>query len=209
MSKKPSDTLLLSEQYPVYSSWELTLAPTGIVRGRVYTTDNASGCIVLLVDSQSTSHSSKQSQKKQASAPTIHIIQAKHVVQAKPQRASANVSDMPMQPPTKINRKVLEDKERKAIKLAEESMRQINDKATPAGQACFDRLLKACYKAHWVEGTTSIIVLDEIRVDPPYAAANCSIVSANSGQASASLERVQKIVSAVGASNLNQSASTK
>jgi hypothetical protein len=141
MSSKPSDSQPLSEQYPVHSSWELTLTPTGIVRGRVYTTDQASGSIVLLADPHQSHigpHNKQQqqtnTQQQQSAPPMIHIIQAKHVVQAKPLRGSSaiaigNVPDLPPIP-TKVSRKALEEREKKAIRLAEESFRNVNDKVS-------------------------------------------------------------------------------
>ena len=107
---------LLSEQYPVHSSWELTLSPTGIVKGRVYTTDQSSGCIVLLTGENN----------------TMHLIQAQHVVQAKQQRGTPVVDMPPL--PTKTSRKALEDRERKAIKLAEESLRHVNEQVNIRGR---------------------------------------------------------------------------
>ena len=66
------------------------------------------------------------------------------------------------------------------------------------GQKIFDKLLKACNEVVW-KGT-SILVLKEIRVDPPYTPDNCSLInSGNGGLDVHSLERVKKIVSAASA----------
>ena len=68
--------------------------------------------------------------------------------------------------------------------------------ATPEGQLTFDKLLKACNEVVW-KGE-SIIVLKEIRVDPPYKPDNCALIKGGSGGLDAhSLERVKKIVSTV------------
>ena len=61
----------------------------------------------------------------------------------------------------------------------------------------FDRLLKACNEVVWKE--ESIIVLNSIRVDPPYREENCKLLKAGSAQGS--LNRVQKIVAAANAVN--------
>jgi len=68
--------------------------------------------------------------------------------------------------------------------------------ASPEGQAVFDRLLKACNEVIW-KGE-SVIVLNQIQVDPPYAPANCRIISPKKSGAleNSSLERVKKIVAA-------------
>ena len=73
----------------------------------------------------------------------------------------------------------------------------IKKKAPPKGQIVFDRLLKACNEVVW-KGNT-IIVLDTIKVDPPYTQDNCELLSKErSGQQKGSLDRVQKIVSSIG-----------
>mmetsp|Transcript_6425 Transcript_6425/g.18109 ORF Transcript_6425/g.18109 Transcript_6425/m.18109 type:complete len:89 (+) Transcript_6425:622-888(+) len=83
----------------------------------------------------------------------------------------------------------------------------MNDKASSEGQDVFDRLLKACGQVTWNNET--IIVLDSVRVDPPYLPENCQMLlvqqnSSNSNNNSKSsnssqeaLERVQKIVASV------------
>jgi hypothetical protein len=123
MSHKPSDTVPLADQFPVHSAWELTLSPTGIVKGRVYTTDQESHCIVLVESSSSNSNK-------------MHMIHAKQVVQAKKQpqphsssssSSKSNVAELPALP-TRVSKKALEEREKKAMRLAEESLRHINDK---------------------------------------------------------------------------------
>ena len=63
----------------------------------------------------------------------------------------------------------------------------------------FDRLLKACNEVIW-KGE-SIIVLDTIKVDPPYTHDDCKLLqSAGAGsgqQKQGSLDRVQKIVDSI------------
>jgi hypothetical protein len=66
----------------------------------------------------------------------------------------------------------------------------------------FDRLLKACNEVIW-KGE-SIIVLNQIQVDPPYAKDDCKLLKAASGastQGASSLDRVQKIVGAASTSS--------
>ena len=69
-------------------------------------------------------------------------------------------------------------------------------KATPKGQACFDRLLKACNEVVWKED--SILVLNQVQVDPPYEPDNCRIIQRGNKKSldDGSLERVKKIVGA-------------
>lgn len=68
--------------------------------------------------------------------------------------------------------------------------------ASPEGQKIFDKLLKACNEVVWTRGE-SILVLNHIRVDPPYTAESCVLLASSSGGLDEhSLERVKKIVSA-------------
>ena len=57
----------------------------------------------------------------------------------------------------------------------------------------FDRLLKACNEVKWLG--ESIVVLNQIQVDPPYGVGNCKWTNHKEGRGDASsMERVQKIV---------------
>ena len=67
-------------------------------------------------------------------------------------------------------------------------------KASVEGQQIFDKLLKACNEVEW--RGNSILVLKEIRVDPPYTADSCSLIKKNGGLDAHSLGRVKKIVEA-------------
>lgn len=66
--------------------------------------------------------------------------------------------------------------------------------ASPKGQLVFDKLLKACSEAVW-KGE-SILVLNQVQVDPPYGPEQCKIVQRNATgkKADGSLERIKKIV---------------
>lgn len=86
-----------------------------------------------------------------------------------------NKSQMMMQRHTTTTSSTLDEKERKYIRMAKEALRQINQTTTPIGQAVFDRLLKACNDEVVWDGQ-SIIVLNQVRIDPPYKRENCSLV---------------------------------
>jgi len=66
----------------------------------------------------------------------------------------------------------------------------------------FDKLLKACSEAVW-KGE-SILVLNQVQVDPPYGPEQCKIVQRNATGKKAlddgSLERIKKIVAAAASS---------
>eukprot|EP00591_Stephanopyxis_turris_P016675 CAMPEP_0195533126 /NCGR_PEP_ID=MMETSP0794_2-20130614/39905_1 /TAXON_ID=515487 /ORGANISM="Stephanopyxis turris, Strain CCMP 815" /LENGTH=269 /DNA_ID=CAMNT_0040665561 /DNA_START=41 /DNA_END=850 /DNA_ORIENTATION=+ len=93
-----------------------------------------------------------------------------------------------------VSKKDVEERERRAIRLAEESFGHINQKASAEGQTVFDRLVKACNDVVW--SGESIIVLNQVRVDPPYRKEDCKLVGSSRGSSlnEGSLERVKKIV---------------
>jgi len=103
--------------------------------------------------------------------------------------AASKIATLSVLSPPAINRKDLEDRERRAIKLAIESFGHINQTATLEGQQIFDRLVKACNEVVW-KGD-SIVVLNQVRVDPPYRSEDCKVVDKAMG---GNLERVKRIV---------------
>lgn len=210
-SSKPEP---LDVAYPVNAHMELTLSPGGeVVRGVVYCTDEVSNSIVL-----------RKSLVHTTLASEVRIVNASCVTGRKQIKAdgaekdggdvtdkgsaaaateggvgspSANEIESLSAPLPSVSRRALEERERRALKLAEESLSHINRKASPAGQAVFDRLLKACNEVSW--RGTSIVVLHQIRVDPPYGADDCRLIGEAESEAAArlhegSLDRVKKIV---------------
>eukprot|EP01082_Thalassiosira_pseudonana_P009530 g8579.t1 g8579 contig3:420646-421454(-) len=216
----------LSQTYPINTLMELTLqqssntpsttaaaAATTTLRGLIYCTDATSNSIVL---KRSLVHTTLSSE--------ITIINADSVVDSK--KIEVNVNEMEEENSNtrellegvcsveeykqignggvlpNVSRKALEERERRAIRLAEESFSHVNQKATPEGQKIFDKLLKACNEVIW--NGESILVLNHIRVDPPYTAEDCSLVTTSGGRGGGtgsgldghSLDRVKKIVSA-------------
>jgi len=184
----------LYEEFPVNSILELTLSPDKeVVRGLVYCTDEISKTIVL-----------KRSLAHTTLASEIRIVDADSVLDKKIVRAEAATDSSEINndeelaiPLPNVSMKAVEERERRAMKLAEESLRHINQKATPEGQAVFDKLLKACNEVVW--NGDSILVLNQIRVDPPYGCDNCKLVQKGGDVAlnEGSLERVKRIVEAV------------
>jgi hypothetical protein len=74
--------------------------------------------------------------------------------------------------------------------------RALDYQATAEGQAVFDRLLKACAVVVWKE--ESIMVLNQIQVDPPYSPESCKIIQRKGSNPleDGSLDRVKMIVAA-------------
>lgn len=188
-----SSSRFLHERFPVNTVWDLTLESEEVVQGRVYCTDEASRTVVI---QKPLTHTTL--------AQDVRIINAERILHAvsheeDSETAKAMGEPTPLSSPLpKLQKKALDEKEKKAIRTAEESLRHINQKATPEGQAIFDRLLKACNQVEWKE--ESILVLNQIQVDPPYGPDDCKIVQRNANGKKTledgSLGRVKKIVAA-------------
>ncbi|KAL3905144.1 MAG: hypothetical protein SGILL_009796 [Bacillariaceae sp.] len=167
-------------KYPISSQWEFTLKNGDAVKGEVYCTDPVADLVVIqdghkdirMISVASISESKQVSEGSEEALEKLSLSSSSNVVHAK---------------------KALEEREKRAIRLAQDSLKHLNPKASPKGQAVFDLLLKACKDVTW-KGE-SIIVLDSIQVDPPYAQDNCKLLQEGSGRGS--LDRVQKIVSSV------------
>jgi hypothetical protein len=127
-----TSTASIAEQFPINSLQQFTLQPSEVVTGRVYCTDEATQTVVLQKSLTYTTLSSE-----------IRIISVSSIVQSKvlfEQEPGANGSDAndddfvaaratPVtQPLPIIQKKVLEERERRSIRLAEESLRHINPK---------------------------------------------------------------------------------
>eukprot|EP00804_Cyclotella_cryptica_P015687 CCRYP_018921-RA/>CCRYP_018921-RA protein AED:0.19 eAED:0.19 QI:300/1/1/1/1/1/2/1176/212 len=206
-NKNPSPPPPLSQTYPINTLMELTVAPDNtIIRGLIYCTDEISQSIVLqrsLVHTTLSSeitvvHAQSVLERKSIEVPNRNGDSAPEGTLSSEENIKkygvANLEEIKKLPLPNVSRKALEERERRAIRLAEESLSHINQKATPAGQKIFDKLLKACNEVVW-DGE-SILVLNHIRVDPPYTPEKCNLVDRSGGLDDHSLERVKKIVGA-------------
>jgi hypothetical protein len=114
-------------QYPVGSTWDFTLSTDERILGAtVYCTDEVSDTVMI---QKALTHTTL--------ATEVRIVQSSHIVQATRQAAdtgessssSADTSSSFLnQPLPKIQKKALEERERRAVRLAEESFRHINQK---------------------------------------------------------------------------------
>lgn len=205
--------------FPINTYMELKLSPDSeVVRGLVYTTDEISNSIVL---KKALSHSTVTSEiriinaasvlekktipmsngggksnvkvglgTKASNSPTINAAASG---ESNKEASNEGVKEESPLPLPSVSKKSLEEKERRAIMLAEESFGQINQKASPYGQEVFDRLVKACNEVVW--RGESIFVLNQVRVDPPYGKEDCKSLMTSTGN-EGSLERVKMIVAA-------------
>jgi hypothetical protein len=107
-------------QYPVNSVWEFTLQPNqDTISGRVYCTDETSQIVVL---QKALIHTTL--------ACEIQMVNVASIVQAKALPESEETQEVaPLsQPLPKIQKKALEERERRSIRLAEDSFKHINQK---------------------------------------------------------------------------------
>ena len=110
---------LLSVRYPVNSSWEFTLPNDEIAAGTVYCTDEVSQIVVL---QKALVHSTLTFEVRMVQVASIK----KEKLVCSSTENSTN-SDMSMSKPLPVvQKKVLEEREKRAIKLAEESFLHIN-----------------------------------------------------------------------------------
>lgn len=119
--QQPSQVNPLCQRFPVNSLQEITLQTGENLSGRVYCTDEMTGSIVIQTALVHTTL-----------ATEIRVISSESVVSSveiPEAAASVTVAATPLtQPLPKIHKKALEDRERRAVKLAEESLRHINQK---------------------------------------------------------------------------------
>jgi len=207
--------LPLYETYPFNSVLELTLSPgDDIVRGLVYCTDEISHSIVL---KRTPVHTTVNSEVRIINASCVTKVKVLRAPSASPPDSAEviesgdyennvsalvgkddNAIDELSIPLPNVSRRDVEEREKRAIRLAEESFGHINQEATPEGQAVFDRLLKACNEVVW-EGD-SILVVNQVRVNPPYGSDDCTLLlglAEPGGELNKiSLDRVKRIVGA-------------
>ena len=75
----------------------------------------------------------------------------------------------------KTSKRALAKREQDTYFKVESRMSELNDKASAEGQMVFDAIHKTT-DCKWVDGD-SIVVLEQVRIDPPYLAENCSMAS--------------------------------
>jgi len=168
----------LYAKYPILSQWEFKLKNGHIVKGEVYCTDPVSDLVVL-----------------QDSEKSIRMVSVSMIDTASRDEANEDTTIEQRTVEVVHAKKALEEREKRAIRMAQESLKHLNPKAEPKGQLVFDRLLKACNEVVWKN--KSIIVLDEIKVDPPYTQEDCKLLQPSASNQQGSLDRVQKIVSSI------------
>lgn len=108
----------LSVRFPVDSTVELTLSDGTTATGVVYCTDETSQTVVLM---NSLSHTTLASE--------IRVVHVSSIQSSKPGKKAAGAS-LPTKPLPKVQKKALEERERRALRKAEESFQHINQKVS-------------------------------------------------------------------------------
>ncbi len=128
----------LCDSYPVNSILELTLSPTNeTVQGLVYCTDEISNSIVL---KKSLNYTTLASEIRVINA---NCIKGKKVIKAQAPKAkgeNADEEELALPLPNNVTKKSIEEREKRAIMLAEESFKHINQqvsfKRLPISSGC-------------------------------------------------------------------------
>lgn len=119
-----SQSVPLSQRYPVNSLQEIVLETGEKISGRVFCTDEMTGSMVLQT---ALVHTTLATELRILS---LDCVTSSVEIQESP--LSSGVATAPLaQPLSKIQAKTLEDRERRAIRLAEENLRHINQKVSP------------------------------------------------------------------------------
>jgi hypothetical protein len=121
MPENNSKAPLLSLRYPINSTWEFTLHPNDdIADGTVYCTDETSQMIVL---QKSLVHTTLTFEVRMVQVASIK----KEKLVSSSAENNAKSGDEPLSMPLPVvDKKVLEEREKRALRLAEESFRHIN-----------------------------------------------------------------------------------
>ncbi|KAG5192888.1 anticodon-binding domain-containing protein [Tribonema minus] len=167
---------------------KVTLSSGEIIEGLVYTEDRMTNMLVLQCSGAAASGAGAAATCSMRMLSREHII-ALLVVQAQAwdwtgdDAATFSVAKLPTVTPKELHKK-----EEKALREAERAMAQLNARATLEGQAlCF--ALSKTMDCEW--DNVSLIVFDQVRVDPPYTANDCKMLP---GCPPAALERIQKVL---------------
>jgi hypothetical protein len=105
-------------QYPVNSCWEIELSTGETVTGIVYCTDDVSDTVFL---QKNLTHTTL--------ATELRILHASQISRSKSLPPSPEQEESSLSAPLpKVQKKALEEREKRAIRLAEESLRHINEK---------------------------------------------------------------------------------
>ena len=123
-SKQTPGKALLSVRYPVNSTWEFTLPNDETAAGTVYCTDETSQIVVL-----------QKALVHTTLAFEVRMVQVSSIKKEKLISSSAenssNVDATLSKPLPVVQKKALEEREKRAIRLAEESFRHINQNVSP------------------------------------------------------------------------------
>jgi hypothetical protein len=107
-----ASSLPLYSQFPISSHWELTLTNDETVKGEVYCTDPVAGVVVL-----------QDAQQEVRLVSIAAIRESKQVKEADADAASVSAAFN-----TSHAKKALDEREKRSLKLAQESLKSVNPK---------------------------------------------------------------------------------
>lgn len=150
--------------------------------GAVYTVDPVTNTIVLF--SKPTNAGTKTDAYDVRLVPS-HAVEKIVVLDREADPALAASRETPV-----VDQKQLAKREQEAFQAMERAMAQLNPNASPEGQAIFDGLNKTM-DCTWIQN--SIVVLDQVRIEPPYGTDDCFSLDGNQ----ASLDRIRKVLTGI------------
>jgi protein LSM12 len=166
----------------------VTTAVNEVFEGVVYTVDPRSDMIVLRVPAAA----GEQRKKGKATQCQMRMVNRIQItgIETLAENAIEDADDiLDIKTIRMVTDEELDKKEQRAFRDAAKAMAQINKNATPEGQATFDVLAKTM-ECEW--HGESIIVLEQVCIDPPYATSNCRRLKSCP---QAALDRVCKVSS--------------
>lgn len=150
--------------------------------GAVYTVDPVTNTIVLF--SKPTAPGNRADAYDVRLVPS-HAVEKVVVLDREADPALAVSRKMPL-----VDQKQLAKREQEAFQAMERAMAQLNPSASPEGQAIFDGLNKTM-DCTWLQN--SIVVLDQVRIEPPYGTDDCFSIDGNQS----ALDRIRKVLTGI------------
>jgi len=148
-------TTTLLRKYPLSATVSLTLsttAPDKPLVGVVYTLDAFSNTLVLLHEVVHTTLTSNFTMVNLGEVVACEIV--------KPGIDVLSEGGLESEKLGPISERQIQEKERRALALCQESLKHLNQDASKEAQALFDTLVKACNDVEWVN--QDILVLNEV-----------------------------------------------
>eukprot|EP00013_Stygamoeba_regulata_P019171 CAMPEP_0177660290 /NCGR_PEP_ID=MMETSP0447-20121125/17948_1 /TAXON_ID=0 /ORGANISM="Stygamoeba regulata, Strain BSH-02190019" /LENGTH=186 /DNA_ID=CAMNT_0019165319 /DNA_START=178 /DNA_END=738 /DNA_ORIENTATION=- len=163
---------------------EVVTSAQETVCGRVFAHDSTSQVVVLSVAPPASPSGSEDVLQQRGDRHSYRLLNTSAIASARVVDATVQVEDLPA--PT-LNAEQIDRREAIAVRQAYEESQRIGINVTLEAQQLFNQLCKTL-PCKWDQKT--IVVMDEIRVTPPYTADSC----AGPKDSAAVLARVRRVL---------------